>query len=70
MINEILYMEIRIFREFCNRYHLSSESANNIFKKYKIWNYIESCYELLHINGDDYIMNDIEKLLEKQSVIL
>lgn len=70
MINELLYMETRVFREFCNRYHLPSEKVNNIFNSHNIWNYIESCYELLHVNGDDYILKDIECLLKKQGVVL
>lgn len=70
MINEILFMETRIFREFCNKHDLSSKDGNKLFSIHKIWNYIESCYDILHTNGDEYILNDIENQLRCQGAIL
>lgn len=70
MINEVLYMESRLFREFCGRYHLSSVYANSLFNQHKIWHYIESCYDMIHTTGDEYILEDIEKMLLTQGVVL
>ena len=70
MINEVLYMEIRLFREFCRKYHISNKQANSIFKDNKIWEYLESCYDTLHMNGDDYILADVTNILEKKGVAI
>ena len=70
MINEILFMETRIFREFCTKHNITAETGNKIFTLHKIWNYIESCYDMLHTNGDEFILNDIETQLRNQSAII
>ena len=41
MIDEKLYMEIRLFREFCTKFGFSASGTNELFKKHKIWQYIE-----------------------------
>ena len=70
MIDEVLYMEARIFREFCSRFGFSSQRANGIFNAHKIWQYIESCYDLFHTCGDEYILNDIVSVLRREGVAL
>lgn len=70
MINEILFMETRIFRAFCTKHNITACEGNKIFSLHRIWNYIESCYDMLHTNGDEYILNDIENQLKNQRAIL
>ena len=68
MINEVLYMEIRLIREFCKRHLVSMGVANKIFKENQIWSYIEDCYESLHTSGDEYILDDIEAMLPAEAL--
>lgn len=63
MINEVLYMEVRLIREFCKKHRVSMGVANKIFQENQIWSYVEDCYEALHTSGDEYILNDIEAML-------
>ncbi len=70
MINEILYMEMRLLHQFCMKNNVLSAEANSIFKVYNIWEYIEECYDTLHLNGDEYILNDIEQILFSKGVVL
>nr|WP_288731169.1 DUF3791 domain-containing protein [uncultured Anaerobutyricum sp.] len=56
-------MEMRLLQQFCTEYNISSIEANKLFKKYRIWNYIEECYGTLHLNGDEYILNDINQIM-------
>ena len=70
MINEILYMEMRLLQQFCTRHSMESINANRLFKEYAIWNYIEDCYNTLHLNGDEYILNDIEQIMAARGVDL
>lgn len=70
MIDEVLYMEARIFRQFCSTYGYSAAKANGLFNVHKIWQYIESCYDLFHTCGDEYILNDVAAVLQKEGVSL
>ena len=35
------------------------------YLKKKIWQYMEKCYALLHLNGDDAAMEDILAILNR-----
>ena len=63
-MNEVLYMQIRLFRIICQRHGLSSRRGNELFEKYGIWDYIEDCYELFHVSGDESIANEIDHVLQ------
>lgn len=66
MIDEILYMEARVFMEFLKKFNMKAKEANQIFENYGIWKYIEDCYDLLHVSGDEYVLNDIVKILNNK----
>ena len=70
MINEVLYMEIRLVGAFSEKYKLTRAALNEIFSKYKIWQSIESCYEVFHLNGDEYNLDDISEYLKGKGVVL
>ena len=70
MINELVFMEIRLIRAFCERYRMRISQANQLFIQYNIWDYIESCYDVLHMNGDEYNLNDICSILKQKGVVL
>ena len=69
MINEILFMEIRLLGKFCQRYKMSRAAASALFSKHKIWQYIESCYDTFHVNGDEYNLDDISNVLKVKGAI-
>ena len=64
MIDEVLFMETRLFRQFAEKFHIDHIEANALFDRYKIWDYIERCYDYFHICGDDYILDDITEVLQ------
>ena len=67
--DEVLYMEVRIFREFINRLKMKASDAYSLFEKHDIWGYIESCYPVLHMNGDEAVVNDILHILSRNGAI-
>ena len=69
MINEVIFMEIRLLGEFCQKYRMSRAAANDLFSKHKIWQYIESCYDTFHINGDEHNLEDISNVLKTKGAI-
>ena len=70
MLNEVLFMEARLFSEYLRRFNMKPKDANRVFEKYGIWKYIEDCYDMLHMNGDEYILNDIEYILRKRGALV
>jgi hypothetical protein len=69
-VNEVLDMQIRVFRKFQMRHHLKPKDALRIFEANDILGFISECYELLHVSGDEYVLNDIDAILAKQGVNL
>lgn len=70
MIDEILYMETRVFSDFCKSKNISAREANRLFNLCDIWNYIETCYDSLHLSGDDSVMADVEMIMRKRGALL
>lgn len=70
MMNEALYMEIRLLQQFCTKYNMSPLRANQLFKDCAIWSFIEDCYDTLHMNGDEYVLNDITQIVTAKGVHL
>ena len=70
LLDEVLYMEVRVFRRFLNKYKIKAKDAYHIFEENDIWGYIEACYETLHMSGDDYVINDIQEILQSKGVVL
>ena len=62
-------MEVRVFREFLNRFKMRAVDAYRLFEENDIWGYIESCYEVLHMNGDEAVLNDIQRILQRNGVL-
>ncbi len=61
---QILYMKIRLVRLAARRWNTSIADAALAFEKQGIFPYIESNYDLFHIQGDDAILDDIHLFLE------
>ena len=70
LLDEVIYMEVRIFREFLDRFKMKASEAYSLFERNDIWGYIESCYDILHMNGDEYVLNDVQQILIKNGALL
>ena len=69
-INEVLFMEMRLFRQFRERFGQSASKTNELWNAYGIWNYIEDCYNTLHVSGDEYILSDITEILRSKGAFI
>ena len=63
---QILYMQTRLTRVAAEKWHKSLADVVGIFNRYSVLEYIESCYELFHVQGDDANLADIERLLSRK----
>ena len=43
---------------------LTGRQVSRLFEKYKVWEYIYSCFEALHTTGEKYIIEDIDLYIE------
>ena len=66
--DEILNMQVRIFRKFGARHHTAPKETLAIFEEFDILGFISECYELLHVSGDECVLDDIDEILHSQGV--
>ena len=60
------------FKVFCievykQKNNMTGPEVYDLFKKYKVMNYIDSFYEELHSFGDKYLVEDLEAYIEARS---
>ncbi|MCL2629943.1 MAG: DUF3791 domain-containing protein [Firmicutes bacterium] len=60
MTKELRYLIFAI-EEHKKAYNLSGKEVYEVFTKYDFFSYIVELYELLHIQGQQYLFNELEK---------
>ena len=68
MIDEVLYMQVRILRMFCERTSIDPQVANRLFLQAGVWRYIAECFDILHLGGDELVYEDVLRMLRRQGV--
>lgn len=59
-MSKTLDFKVFCFEAFKAKHQLSGVEAMEIFKKYKVFDYLNACYDVLHTTGRDYIIEDID----------
>ena len=62
--DDIFMLQVRLFRLAQLKWNKSAEECEQIFKKYELNEYIETCYEEYHIQGDEANLADLEHYLK------
>lgn len=44
--------------------NLTGKQVSELFNRYRVWDYIFSCFEALHTTGANYIVEDIDLYIE------
>ena len=62
-----------IFMVFCAEQYkmakgLTGRQLSELFRTYRGWEYIYTCYEALHTTGTNYIINDIDLYIEARQL--
>ena len=70
MLDEILFFQTRIFRIFCMEAKISPIKGDELFSKYRIWDYLKDAYDVLHLNGDEYALNEVMEILKAKGAKL
>lgn len=61
------------FLVYCTEKYKSAKGMNGmqvseLFNKYKVWDYIYSCFEALHTTGENYIIEDIDLYIKTRRI--
>ena len=43
---------------------LTARQLDELFSKYRVWDYLYACYEALHTTGTNYIIHDIDLYID------
>lgn len=46
---------------------LTGKQVADLFSRYRVWDYIYSCFEALHTTGTNYIVEDIDLYIKARS---
>ena len=62
--DDIFMLQVRLFRLAQLKWNKSAEECEQLFKKYDLNEYIETCYEEYHVQGDEANLADLEHYLK------
>ncbi|MEQ2521576.1 DUF3791 domain-containing protein [Ruthenibacterium sp. CLA-JM-H11] len=50
--------------------NLTGKQVADLFTRYRVWEYVYSCFEALHTTGANYIVEDIDLYIEARKPIM
>lgn len=67
--DQVLYMQIRMFNKLRDRLNISIDECNKLYDKYEIDEFILKMFDLFHMSGDEYIINEIVKYIKYRGYV-
>ena len=55
---DIAYMQSECLLKYSHLTHKPTTECAGLFKKYNLFTYISECYDILHLEGVDYLVRD------------
>lgn len=65
---QIIYMQTRIMRLASERWNKPMEEVSALFAQYNALRYIEECFDMFHVEGDEAILEDVETYLRNRGM--
>lgn len=65
---EIIFMQTRLLRLASEEWHTTIQKVNVLFDQYGILKFIEDCYDVFHMEGDDAVFNEIKAVLKNRGI--
>ena len=63
---EIIFMQVRLLRLASEKWNITIQNTVDLFEKYSIFKFIEDCYDVFHMEGDDAVFDEIQTLLKNK----
>ena len=67
---QLLYMQARLSRIASEKWRKPLAYVIEVFSQYKVLEYIEDCFELFHVQGDEANFDDIACYLRRKGAHL
>ena len=68
--DDLFMLQIRLFRLAQIRWNKTAEECERIFVENSINDYIQTCYEEFHTQGDETNLDDIEVYLKRKGLTI
>lgn len=65
---QIIYMQTRIIRLASEEWSKPVEIIARLFVKYDVLQYIEECFDIFHVEGDQAVLEDVTTYLKNKGV--
>ena len=62
-MDKVLAFKVFCLENYKAEHNLTGKAALDIFQKYLVFDYLASCYDVLHANGRLYIISDIDNFI-------
>ena len=67
-MSKTLEFKMFCFEAYRAEKQLTGRKTMELFKKYGVLNYIETCYDVLHTTGREYIIEDIDMFIQARQI--
>ena len=67
---QITHMQMRIARLATEKWGLSIAEVGRLFDEYQVFAYIQDCFGIFHVEGDEAVWEDIVPYLKKRGLRL
>lgn len=65
---QMIYMQTRLIRLASEEWNKPVEVITKLFSKYDVLEYMEECFGIFHVEGDEAVLEDIVKYLKNKGV--
>lgn len=65
---QIIYMQVRIIRLASEEWNKPIEMIVELFARHNVLQYIEECFGIFHVEGDEAVLEDIITYLKNKEV--
>ena len=67
---DIADMQCWVFRMAQTKWNMPAKTCSELFKRYNLFDFIADCYDILHLNSYQCVVNDIETLLKNRGEVI
>lgn len=67
---DIADMQCWVFRLAQRKWNMSAGECMELFRRFDILGFISDCYDILHLNSYECVLNDVETLLRNRGALV
>lgn len=67
---QILYMQVRLFRMFAERFNKTLKQTAELFEQYNVLSFIKDGFGIFHVESDEAVFEETKEFLESKGAAL